>query len=417
MGRRYFVLVVLALPAACAQEPASTLREQAITAEQEGRYDLARGFWADVALADPDAGEPLLREAQAWLRGTQISTTEALRAFAAAERLGADELAIRRGRIEAAMLTGDQALARPLLGELAPTDPQRWIQLGRLDLDAEAARAEEAAQRALELVPDSVPALLLHAEALDRLGRWDEAQEPARRAFELDPTRVSAAYLLGRLGLRRGDAAGGRWWLEVSTELRRLIGEGTASELPAAEGVVVCDRLRALLGDRVRWSGGLAVRCWELDFRAGRAAVAERELQGVSLEAGQEVQLAVAAFDGGRASTARRLFQSAEARAGAALGTTSSLALLEIEAGELDAALTRLQRFVGQSDEPCARCEVLRGRAHWRKGEPEAARAALRRAVELAPWKSEWVAELVGYLAGPEHAAERDRLGRQPASP
>jgi tetratricopeptide (TPR) repeat protein len=399
---------------ACGQDATLTLRRQAITAEQEGRYDVARSYWAAAASADRRDGELRLREGLAWMRGTQISTTEALRAFAAAELHGADETTIWRSRIEAAMLTGDEALARPLLAELAVTDPLRWIQLGRLDLDAEPTRAEEAAGRALELAPDSVPALLLRAEALDRLGRWPEAREPAQRAFELDPSRVAAAYLLGRLALRQGDEVVGRRWLEISTELRRLMGEGTAGELAPSEGTAVCDRLRLLLAGRIRWSGALAVRCWELDFRGGRASIAERELsQEVPLEGSQEVQLAVAAFAGGRSSTARRLLESAEAREGVSLGTASSLALLEIEAGQLEAALGRLERFLEQSDEPCARCEVLRGRALWRMGEPDAARAALRRAVELAPWKSEWVDELIGYLSGPAHAAERERLLRQ----
>ena len=110
--RRTFALLgwTLAL-SACARDGAELARQRALTAEMEGRSDLARGFWGEVVLSHPDDLPALRSAALAWLRGTQISTSEGLiRLDRYLVRMPGDMLARREG-VEARLLTGNWTAA------------------------------------------------------------------------------------------------------------------------------------------------------------------------------------------------------------------------------------------------------------------------------------------------------------------
>ncbi|HEX5011464.1 MAG TPA: GDSL-type esterase/lipase family protein [Planctomycetota bacterium] len=117
----------------------------------------------------------------------------------------------------------DLALARALwvfeagLGALVlPRDHRLDDATSALGAD-DAEGAAKLAAAALQLDPDSAPALLLHGRAIERLGQRDEADADFARAAALDPDSSTGQYLLGRAAHRRGDAA------EEEACLRRAI--------------------------------------------------------------------------------------------------------------------------------------------------------------------------------------------------
>jgi Flp pilus assembly protein TadD len=90
---------------------------------------------------------------------------------------------------------------------LRPDDPALWEVLARFYLDHNIAsndRAAEAAERVLQLAPDSAQAHELRGRAAFQTGRYGVAERHLQRAIELEDTLASAHYHLGMLRSAQG---------------------------------------------------------------------------------------------------------------------------------------------------------------------------------------------------------------------
>lgn len=102
----------------------------------------------------------------------------------------------------AALETGQDDLARARferVGELLPTEPAGWANLGLLYLRRQA--NDEAGvmfARAAERAPDLLPLLMLQADLAQRNGRTEDATAILRRAASLDSTNIRVQFALAR---------------------------------------------------------------------------------------------------------------------------------------------------------------------------------------------------------------------------
>lgn len=406
LGRRLrtFAGCALAL-SACARDGSELARQRALTAEMEGRSDLARQFWSVVVRAAPDDLEALRSEAMAWLRGTQISTSEGLERLDRYLALVPEDASARREGVETRLLTGDWGGALAEAGRLPEADSETHRLRARALAAKDAPAAHAAIGRALALAPQLAANHLLAAEIAYELDDLGAVEEHARRALGAGPTRLKAAYLLGRSALRRGDKEGGERWLAIHRRMRALLGEGSAAAPSPQQGLELLDDLEAELGESLPDLRLLRVRWWLADGQLGKAENLARALApGLAPE--ELAELGRSAYAAKRGRLTRELFERAQRLAPLDPGPATSLALLDLDEGAPEAARERLAALLAArpAGAPCARCEVVLARAEERLGRGAEGLDRLRRAVRWAPWKREWVEEL---------ARQLDLIGRE----
>ncbi|MBP9144678.1 MAG: hypothetical protein KBF21_02280 [Thermoanaerobaculia bacterium] len=410
--RRTFALLgwTLAL-SACARDGAELARQRALTAEMEGRSDLARGFWGEVVLSHPDDLPALRSAALAWLRGTQISTSEGLiRLDRYLVRMPGDMLARREG-VEARLLTGNWTAAYAEATHLPESEAETHALRARALMASDAAAARAAIDQALLRAPDLPYIHLLAAEIAYELDDFAAVEGHALQALGAGPTRLRAAYLLGRSALREGDREGAERWLGIHRQMRALLGEGSAAAPSPREGLALLADLEAQLGESLPDLRLLRVRWWLAVGDLGQAEVLAREL-APALTPDELGELGRSAYAAKRGRLARELFEHVQRLAPLDPGAATSLALLDLDEGAPEAARGRLVALLAgrSAGAPCARCEVVLARAEQRLGNEAEGLDRLRRAVRWAPWKREWVEELARQLELLGRAGERQQV-------
>jgi tetratricopeptide (TPR) repeat protein len=278
--------------------------------------------------------------------------------------------------------TGRAYQAYALLDEAAPcyrnagrldSEEPRWAYLlGTVELErGRTAEALDAFDRCRRLGGDRPVVLARRAEALLRLGRFDEAESSAREAVERDPALAAAYSLAGQAAVARGDPAAAVESLKVALELQpqatklvyplaasllRLGRDEEAEAWAARRGdgsVVFPDPELAAIEDLNRSSSHQVDRCLEaLDAeRPDRAVGYCRRalvLDGANLEA--RINLAVAFARLGMSDRAIAENREVLRTAPANLTARFNLAALLAGAGDDQAALFHLDRLV--SDDP-----------------------------------------------------------------
>jgi len=189
-----------------------------------------------------------------------------------------------------------------------------------------------------------------------RQGRIEEAEGAYRTHLADHPDDADALYLLGRLRWQRGDFAEGGRLIERAHEL--------APERADIESAIAAMRFTAGDHDAAR-------RGFE------RALSLDPNLPGAHAGLGQLALLR------GDAAEAERLFRTA-ARAGDDPHALAGLASLEMQRGEIDAALANLTRAAGLAPND-AMIQFMLGQAYARNDNHAFAEQAFRNALRLRP--------------------------------
>jgi TolB-like protein/DNA-binding winged helix-turn-helix (wHTH) protein len=165
---------------------------EAFNAYLQGHYFFERNTDKDTDMA-----------AKYYERATQLDPSYALawaglsrvRKWQAATRLIPEEEGYRRAR---------EAVERALA--LNPNLAEAHIEMGRIkqQLDFDWAGAYASRQRAVELEPGNVDAVVAAAYSAAILGRFDEALRLSRRAVDLDPLNAGSRQALGEIELFAG---------------------------------------------------------------------------------------------------------------------------------------------------------------------------------------------------------------------
>ncbi|AKU89684.1 TPR repeat protein [Vulgatibacter incomptus] len=256
--------------------------------------------------------------------------------------------------------------------------------------EAEAVRSFE---RAVELEPDGIEALLALARAEREAGKLDQAKAALARAEEKAPQSHRIKTALGELRLAQGDAKSA---VQAFDEALRL----DASDVEALEGK---GRVLEKLGDL---EGALAA--YQTATSIDDSSIAGHLGAGSLLARKGDANGAVEALEKAKALDPK----SPRIRIG--------LATLRLDAGELDPAMEEVEAAL-TSDESSAGAWALRSRILRARGEGAAAVDAIRRAVAIEPKRPAWALELGAAFeaaANPTEAlaAYRKALGLAPRS-
>jgi len=294
--------------------------------------------------------------------------------------------------------------------------------------------AVEIYRRALAIRAGYAPAHLRLAQALERLGRRDEARQSFERAQQLEPDNPFAPLGLGSLALRAGDVSSAIALLERAY--------GLDPELHATVSALANAYLRA--GDAAR-ARRLALEARDLPRITYQHDELRAEIKDMAVDRRSHVRRAVTYRDVGQtdralreARTARsvapqdvqtvllvadleyrsRDYVAAEASAREAMRLAPDrndvrelLARILYERGQVDEAATLAREVLDR--EESANMEMLLGRAAGRRGDDAEAIRRLERAVELRPQELEWRLALARLLlATGQSAAGRGHLLR-----
>jgi tetratricopeptide (TPR) repeat protein len=126
--------------------------------------------------------------------------------------LAVGQIHLEQGRLDA---------ARPLLEravKLNPKSPEAWNNLGGVAGTRDAVRHYE---RALELRPDFIPALLNAGQASMQLNDYPAAERRFQKAAELDSGNPDAANQLGLAYAKQGRTREAREWFQKAIEIKR----------------------------------------------------------------------------------------------------------------------------------------------------------------------------------------------------
>ncbi len=358
--RRLLIIAALALAAPLAAMPEAAVEPfaRAKAALQRGdgiaaEADIVKALDAgagrnEVAAAMGEARliQGQLGKAREWLGPGEFTPAAAAHGW---RMLGLLER--REGKLAAAARAYDRAL------ELAPDDPQLWVDIGRLRyIGGEHLTAIEAAQRALAAAPDHPRALEFQAELLRDAQGWAQALPLYERALEAAPDDLN---LLGGYAATLGEAGRAREMLAVTRRMIELSPRHSApwflqAVLAARAGDI--DLARSMLG-----RAGLAE---DMPARLLLAGALE-------LDAGN-ANLAIGPLD-------RLVFmQPANQRA------RHLLARSLFEAGEYEALFSRFGRDAAR-DDAAPYLMTLLARAYEERGDRIAAAVLLDRAAAAAP--------------------------------
>ena len=391
-------LAALACGDAAVDSAAELARWRGENALAEDRADFARIYFAEARSASDDP-QLLRSEALAWLSGYQQSLSTGAELLSAyIEKEPGDSEARRRlaatlevlGREQEARALLEHPLCDGCTMELASSwvgeDPARALGILERWQAESGSVADSDRERAAQIAARAAVALEL-ADALER----------CEEALSAQPLQVEIWYLLATEALRRGDRERAARALEVQRHLRVLFEDGTLGQIPPEETLSTGAALRELLGERPWQLLRLEIPALAALGRADELRSRVAELWGQEAPLAARLEAATAAGDVGLRGFAQELFGEVLEIEPTHRGAIASLALLEIEANELEAAVGRLEAAVS-GDPHFARYRLLLGRALARGNELDAAERELRLAVDLAPWQDSWRLELVELL-------------------
>lgn len=245
----------------------------------------------------------------------------------------------------------------------------------------------------------------LAARVYHQNGDPENAALHARRAIELDPLDLQSTYLLARLRQRLGDAVAAGERLATHQLLAQLTGAGSLPEPASAEG------LRLLLEIEPRAHGSA------IEFRLeklrrlvanGRRDEARPLLAALTelpqLTPARRLELVGLADKLGDFDRARALLETVLGEEAAAANHREALYGLAVFAHRTGDR-PRVRELVAEGLERfphAARFHHLLGRVELADGDSEAAAAGFRRALELAPWKSDCRIDLANLFLSEE---------------
>jgi tetratricopeptide (TPR) repeat protein len=325
------------------------------------RADDAAGFQTAYAATELHFGaSPALRQVAVYCasmlpveRGLELLGGVDL-AAAPQVHLALATLLARAGRVD----DSDRAYAAGLVAE--PRNAMAWQQLIHLRMgNGRIAEAADAAQRAVERLPDRGDLWSLLGACLAQQDRRDDAIAAFRRACELLPTAWRPHLNLGGLLLESGDATGGLAALSAAAQMApnevqpHALTARALRQLGRREEAFLAD-LRALAAAPGDWRQTMVVgvRAAELGLRELALCTAERATQLGPEQASAWSRLAELLLDAHPGGDAARALAAAQ-RAFALSGGTESrgvwvLARAEARTGQVDAARARLTALLAQ---------------------------------------------------------------------
>ncbi len=376
--------------------PADLAWLRAQNAEAEGRFDWARIYYRQDLAAHPDRLASQRGEAISWLSGYQQSLSQgALLLRRYLERQPDDDLVQRL--VRTLLLLGDWEQARTWVDRLAPS-PAADLLRAEAWLPADLEVAHRAASQALGHDPQLARGHALLAQIAESRGQPEDALFHAREAVARDPFDFQSFYLIGRLLRQQGDRAGALQALELHQGLRQLFHDGTMQPLAPEAALTLFEKLLPQLPQA---TFAVKKKQLELLFQTGRLGPAQalaEELAAAPLASRQDLlEVATWAGEQGRTALARKLFTQVQASHPQDRGANASLALLDLDRGELAAASTRLQAALA-ADPHFARYHYLLGRVARAQDQPQVALAHWLQATLLAPWEWPWREDLANLL-------------------
>ncbi len=411
------LMAALVCLAGCRPQPDDLSLLRARNAMAQDRADWARTYFAEYRQRHPDHLESLLGEAVAWSTGYQRSrarTRELLRQYL--EVQPRDQEALMR-YINELLVVRDQTEAESRLEFLDRSIDSDFLR-ARVEASPRPGRALELVVSVLDRGPETAAAWALKAELEDRIGQHTLSITSAQKALSLDPFRYSTVYLLARQYRRMGEVQAADSALEMHEIVAALQADGTRKAVGAAEELDLLESLRPFVDAE---GGAFRARLVAALFRAGRITEgineAEREIDERVHTVSELISLAVLADQAGARALARRLFEEIAGRQPDHIGAQASLVMLDLEAGRLDRAETRLLE-VHAANPDFARLVYLKGRLALVQGDSDEAVEAFKRALLLAPWEWQWrvaLAEL--HLAREERKALKRVVDEAPETP
>lgn len=131
---------------------------------------------------------------------------DALRSFDRALELSPDNIRILQFKAATLKALGrftEEYECLQKIAESVKDDEHLWLRMGDALVDMDrTAESIDKYDRALEIKPDFVPALVRRAIALSMLERWDDSLKSAKRATELSPEDPETWRVLGEINLR-----------------------------------------------------------------------------------------------------------------------------------------------------------------------------------------------------------------------
>lgn len=375
---------------ACGGGPDADLAlHRATNAVAQDRFDWARIYFREDFEQHPERLSSLRSEGRAWLSGYQRSLSSGVDAYLAYLEQRPDDADVALHLVQSLLLLGRWDDARAQLDKL---DGRPAAELARAEAlgDADPAGARAALVRALARAPEDPAALAALAEIEASAGALEAARQHAEGSVRHDPFVSTTWYLLARLQRQSGDPEEARATLAVHEIVRRLAHDGTMARASPVDELALLRQLGAHVptdGIRFRY------REVELLYRAGEIAEAGPKaealaaLPGVTLS--DRLQLATWAGDAGSRALSRDLFEALLAEHPGTTGAVASLALLDLEAGDLASARARLEGGLA-SDPHFARYHHYLARVAEAEDAVAEALEHHREAVRLAPWEVGW---------------------------
>ena len=277
-----------------------------------------------------------------------------------AVELGSSKAAVRFSLAGARLRTGEQARALvdfSLLEPVLANFPDYWEERGRAELLSDPSRAETSFNRALDLKPDSMPALNGAAAAAEKQNLDEKALAYLIRARAANPNDVTTLAHFGEVCIRRDLGPDARDALEK------------AHQLDPANNSVVYLLARA----------NISLENWQ------RAYDLFRELSG-RVPAFAPAYYAMGWLDVklNRSEDARRQLEKALSLEPNLAGARYELAQLTLEDGEIDAAEKLLDRLLKQNPAD-AKTNMTIGDLNMRRGRLDEAQMFLEKAIRLDP--------------------------------
>ncbi|MEM7584568.1 MAG: tetratricopeptide repeat protein [Acidobacteriota bacterium] len=383
--RRWLVPVVSLLAlVACGPEPAESELDyqRGRNALAAGRPEWARVYFAADLEAHPERLESWRGLGLAWSSGSEGSFSKAIDAFETylEQSPGDDEIRLRLARCRYRIR--DVAGALEALAGLEGS-VEGSVLAARLYRDREPEVALEHLQVALRQAPHELAPRLLAAQLHARLGEPERVVEQAAAAIAIDPLHAEASYLLA--------TASGQLGQEEAA--RKAFERHRASRWLAAGEMTLDEQIALLTGE----PGGLAARPRARLARAHLAAgqpqraadVARQLAADVDVGAGLLFDLAQAFHRAGRTLVARELATAVLDRHSEHLGALTLQAEVARQTGDFDAARRWLAAGLAVDPES-APLHHIQGMIALSEQRAAEGAAALRLAVELAPWSARY---------------------------
>ena len=401
---------------------------RAVNAMTQNRADWARIYAQAQLLIKPDHADARRLLGMSWNSGYQQSLSEAIGAYQNYLQDHPDDDEIRTHLIRALHMLGEDASAQQHCARLttagAPADAAAAINTvpqSRLDalllcfdvwLPTDPEQSAALLETATRIAPADAALLLARARLADGEGDAETALIRVDEALRIRPLDVGGHYLRARLLRTLGRTEEARLALEAHADAKLVAsGEGEADAI-----LLAVARLAAIASTpELELAGTRAL------LRAGRlaeaTASAHRLLAPGSFNLSELLNLAVLADTLGARSLAGDLFRQVLDRDPDNIGARSSLALLALDAGDLELAESLVE--AGRAARPeIARYLLIASRIAGRRDDSAQAINQLQQALNLAPWENSWRLELAQLLrATGQPEAAQSLMDAAPATP